>query len=158
MIRPPHRDRPAPTRETADRVTDGDMTAKVIQGVLFDHSDVAEMLEEYDFLMRIAWQHRERIPQCIVARRRELAELTTCATTCADLRGDAPGALGGSQFGPGIIGPKKAAEILETTEANVRDLCKRHRLIAMQPDGPGGSWYIVKASVDDHKARTRKGA
>jgi hypothetical protein len=134
------------------------VTAQAISGVVLTPGDVAEVVAALDYLIQKVCKHRDRVPAQIVAKRRELAESVTCATTCADLRGDALGALGSSQFGPGVIDTKKAAEILSSTEANVRDLCKRGRLIAMQPEGHGGSWYIVEASVDDHKARTRKGA
>jgi hypothetical protein len=138
--------------------TDDDVTAKVIQGVLFSHSGVAELLEEYDYLLRIAWQHRARIPGRIVARRRELAELTTYATTYADLREDAPAPLNGSRYGPGVVDTATAATELGMTGAGVRDRCRQGRLIAMQPDGPGTSWYIARTSIDHYKARTRKGA
>jgi hypothetical protein len=129
------------------------VTAQAFSGVLFSHSDVAEMLEEYDYLLRIACQHRERIPGCIVARRRALAELATCATTYADLRGDAPEALDGSHFGLGVVDTATAAKELGMTGAGVRDLCRRRRLIAMQPDGPGTSWYIARTSIDAYLAR-----
>jgi hypothetical protein len=129
------------------------MTAKVIQGALFSPSDVADMLEEYDYLLRIAWQHRERIPGRIVARRRELAEISAYAVTYADLREDAPALLDGSRYGPGVVDTATAAKELGMTGAGVRDLCRRGRLIAMQPDGPGTSWHIARTSIDAYLGR-----
>jgi hypothetical protein len=47
-----------------------------------------------------------------------------------------------------VISTKKAAAILETTEANVRDLCKRGRLDAMQV---GRRWWIAPQSVENYR-------
>jgi hypothetical protein len=131
------------------------MTAQAIRGVLLSPSDVAEIVAAIDYLTRIAWQHRQRVPARIVALRRELAESATYAATYADLRVDAPAALKGTHFGPGVVDTATAAHDLDITEAGVRDLCRRGRLIAMKAEG---SWHIARASIDDYRARNRKGA
>jgi hypothetical protein len=129
------------------------VTPQVFSGVQFSHSDVADQVAALDYLIRIACKHRERVPQQIVAMRRELAESAACATACADLRFDAPAALESTHWGPGIIGTAKAAEMLGKTEAGVRYLCSHHHLVAMRPEG---RWLIAVASVEDYKLRNRK--
>ena len=79
---------------------------------LFSSSAVAELAAEFDYLMRIAWKHREPVPGCMVARRRELTEYAAYARTYADLRINAPTSLGGSHFGPGVVDTKTAAREL----------------------------------------------
>jgi hypothetical protein len=129
------------------------VTAQAFSGVQFSHSDVADHVAALDYLLRIACKHRERVPERIVALRRELAESAACATTCGDLRFDASAALESTHWGPGIIGTAKAAQLIGKTEAGVRYLCSHGHLAAMRPEG---RWLIAAASIDDYKARTRK--
>jgi hypothetical protein len=131
------------------------VTAQAISGVILTHGDVAEVVAALDWLMKNAWQHRDRVPDRIVAMRRELAESGAYATTYVDVSVDAPEAVDGSQFGPGVVDTATAARELGIGGAGVRDLIRRGRLAGMRI---GGRWWIVAASIDAHKARNRKGA
>lgn len=121
--------------------------------VLISRADTVYLLAMFETVTQVASRHAPvRIPYRLNVLLQDMAEAAACAGTCAQVRYEPKV----SDFGPDVVGVKAAARRLNTTEANVRDLCARGTLAAMKP---GGRWLISLASVDEHKAaRGRKGA
>jgi hypothetical protein len=125
-------------------------------GVVLISPDDAAYLARWGYaLAQVAAQRLGvRIPNQLKVIHHNLADAATCAGTCAQV----PETPEMTQSDPNLIDPKTAAQRLGTSEANVRDLCTRGSLDAMKTKG---RWWIVPASVDDHKtnrSRSRKEA
>jgi hypothetical protein len=126
-------------------------------GVFVPRTAAAEFITMFGTLERL---YRGRGTALPAQWRRQIVAFVeaTCVGTCVDASTQVVETLRVSQLeadGAEVIDTKGAAAILGTTEANVRDLCTRRSLDAMKV---GGRWWIVPASVDEHKTNRRKEA
>ncbi len=124
--------------------------------VVISATDTAYLLDVFDKVTQVATRYAPvpvRIPHRLNVLLQDMAEAAACAATCAQV----PSEPELSDFRPDDLDtPKTAAQRLNTTESNVRQLCTRGTLAAMKRDG---RWFISPPSVDEHKTtRTRKRA
>jgi hypothetical protein len=118
--------------------------------VFVSRAAAAELITMFGTLDRL---YRGRGRPLPAQWRRQIAAFieATCVGTCVDASTQVVEALNMSQSEAKrteVISPKQAAAILETTEANVRDLCSRGRLDAMHV---GRRWWIAPQSVENYR-------